>query len=342
MFRKGYMHADIFLVKRNCGYRYAECIISLEGDQVIINTGQRTDIPAFYPEWFINRIREGYVLVRNPYNYNQVTRYRLDPSVVDILCFCTKDPGPILKYLDEISAFRQYWFVTITPYGKDTEANVPPWQEVADSVARLSEKVGRGCVGWRYDPVFIDEKYTVGFHENIFGEMAEKLKDSCGSVTFSFIDLYEKTKKNMPEVKTVPSETQIRLAKAFKSIADENSMQIRSCRENEKLAMYGIDVAGCMTKQVLEEATGEFLDGTSGGNSILDCNCLLGHDIGQYNTCAHFCKYCYANYDRAAVRANMREHDPKSPFLIGGHDRDDRIHDAEQESYISGQMRMRI
>ena len=93
---------------------------------MIINTGQRTDIPAFYSEWFMNRIREGYVMVRNPFYPEQVTRYSLDPAVVDVLAFCTKDPSPMIPYLDEISPFRQFWFVTITPYGRDIEENVPP------------------------------------------------------------------------------------------------------------------------------------------------------------------------------------------------------------------------
>ena len=177
---------------------------------------------------------------------------------------------------------------------------------------------------------------------SVFRDMAEKLNGCVSSVVISFIDLYEKTKKNMPEARTVPMSTQIELSKAFKAIADANNMVIRTCRENENLAEYGIDVAGCMTKEVLEEATGEYLDGTKGGNNILNCNCLLGNDIGEYNTCAHFCKYCYANYDKRAVVENMRRHDPSSPFLIGNSEDDDRIHKAAQKSFISGQMRIKI
>lgn len=91
---------------------------------MIINTGMRTDIPAFYSEWFMNRIREGYVLVRNPYRQDWITRYELDPGVVDCIAFCTKNPAPMLKHLDELSRFHQYWFVTITPYGNNVELNV--------------------------------------------------------------------------------------------------------------------------------------------------------------------------------------------------------------------------
>ncbi len=56
---------------------------------MIIHASMRTDIPAFYSEWFTNRIREGYVRVRNPYDPLQVTEYSLDPEVVDLIVFCS-------------------------------------------------------------------------------------------------------------------------------------------------------------------------------------------------------------------------------------------------------------
>ncbi|MBR1385040.1 MAG: DUF1848 family protein, partial [Ruminococcus sp.] len=115
---------------------------------MIINTGMRTDIPAFYSEWFMNRIRAGFVLVRNPYRPDWITRYELSPDVVDCLAFCTKNPEPMLKHLEELKAYHQYWFVTITPYGRDIEPNVPPKEKVMQDFITLSEKVGVNCVGW--------------------------------------------------------------------------------------------------------------------------------------------------------------------------------------------------
>ena len=104
---------------------------------MIINTGSRTDIPAFYSRWFYNRIREGYVLVRNPYNPEQVSRYRLAPDVVDCISFCTKNPLPMLSRLDEIADFGQLWYVTVTPYGTDIEPGVPRKQSVLEAVREL-------------------------------------------------------------------------------------------------------------------------------------------------------------------------------------------------------------
>lgn len=131
---------------------------------MIIQTGMRTDIPAFYSQWFLNRIKEGFVLVRNPYHPSQVMRYRLSPDVVDLIAFCTKNPTLMLPHLDALDAYGQYWFVTITPYGKEIEPYVPEKQKVVEAFQKLSERIGAECVGWRYDPIFIDETYSILYH----------------------------------------------------------------------------------------------------------------------------------------------------------------------------------
>ena len=140
---------------------------------MIINTGCRTDIPAFYSKWLMNRIREGYVMVRNPYNPSQVTKYSLSPGVVDCLAFCTKNPEPILKYLDELDIYRQFWFVTITPYEKDIEPNVPDKEKVIESFKKLSKHVGIDSISWRYDPIFINDEFTVLRHIECFEKFAK-------------------------------------------------------------------------------------------------------------------------------------------------------------------------
>jgi len=161
---------------------------------MIINTGSRTDIPAYYSEWFYNRIKEGYVLTRNPYYPEQVSKYRLDPEVVDVICFCTKNPEPMLKRLNELKDFKQLWFVTITPYGKEIEPGVPKKDEVIASFQRLSDLVGVKAISWRYDPIFITERYSLDFHIRRFERMAERLQGYVDNCVISFIDLYEKTK----------------------------------------------------------------------------------------------------------------------------------------------------
>lgn len=120
---------------------------------MIINTGNRTDIPAFFSKWFCNRLREGFVCVRSPYAPEKITRYNLDPSVVDCITFCTKNPGPMLPQMQLLSQFNQYWFVTVTPYGKEIEPGVGDKLKILEDVKALSKIVGRQNVAWRYDPV---------------------------------------------------------------------------------------------------------------------------------------------------------------------------------------------
>lgn len=308
---------------------------------MIIDTGNRTDIPAFYSEWFMNRIREGYVMVRNPYSPEQVSRYRLDPEVVDALMFCSKNPEPMVKYLDELSRFRMIWFVTITPYGKGIEPGVPDKRQVIESFKKISDRVGVNAMSWRYDPIFISETYSVDYHIDAFERMAAELEGYTNRVVISFIDLFEKTKKNFPEAKEVVREERFALAKAFAETGRKHGMTIRSCLEGTELAQFGIDVTGCISQTVIEESIGEKLIIPS-SRHILDCNCFMGNDIGAYNSCAHFCKYCYANYDREAVITNMKKHDPHSPFLIGNSMPLDRVNEAEQKSYITNQLEMKI
>ena len=157
---------------------------------MIINTGMRTDIPAFYADWFVNRLKAGFVLVRNPYNPHSVTKYRLTPDVVDLIGFCTKNPAPMLAHMDLLRPFGQYWFVTITPYGKEIEPHVPNKLHVLESFKRLSDLVGADSMGWRYDPVFVSDTYPVERHIRAFEYMAKALSGYTRTAVISFIIIH--------------------------------------------------------------------------------------------------------------------------------------------------------
>lgn len=309
---------------------------------MILNTGSRTDIPAYYSEWFYNRIREGYVLVRNPYFPTQVTRYLLDPEVVDIMVFCTKNPKPMLDkdalFRELTTVFDTFWFVTITPYGTDIEPYVPPKEQVIQSFQALSALVGKQRVSWRYDPVFVTEEYSVKKHVSQFRAMAEALAGYTSQCVISFIDLYEKTKKNFRGIRSVTGEEQEQLTAAFAEIAGDTGLQIHLCCENERLARANVDADGCMSKTVLESALGCKLDVPQEKAARKECACLLGADIGAYNTCGHGCLYCYANYDMTTVTANRKNHNPSAPFLTGGARADDVVKDAAQKPWKNGQL----
>lgn len=309
-----------------------------KGEQMILNTGSRTDIPAYYSRWFYNRLQEGFVFVRNPYYPSQVTKYRLSPEVIDILVFCTKNPEPMLDRLEQLSPYTCFWFVTITPYGRDVEPWVPPKEQVLESVKRLWKTVGTKRISWRYDPVLITEKYSVDYHIQTFEQMAENLAGYTNQCVVSFIDLYEKTKRNFPAVRQVSKEEQEQLVEAFARTAARNHMQIHLCCENRLLARDHVDVLGCMSKEVLEQAAGFRLQIPKTAYARQECSCLLGADIGSYNTCGHGCLYCYANYDRKTVIHNMACHDANSPFLVGHGQDGDIIREARQYSWQDRQM----
>lgn len=182
---------------------------------MIIHASMRTDVPAFYSEWFANRIREGYLRVRNPYNPLQVTEYSLDPEVVDLIVFCTKNPEPMLKYMDLLKSYRTYWYITITPYGADIESGlfktIVSKRKIIETFQQISEIVGAEHIGWRYDPIFVDEKYTVKYHLEQFEGISAALEGYTKNCVISFLDLYQKVKKNFPEAKMVSREQRMYL-----------------------------------------------------------------------------------------------------------------------------------
>ncbi|MCC8150922.1 MAG: DUF1848 domain-containing protein [Lachnospiraceae bacterium] len=307
---------------------------------MILQTGLRTDIPAFYSRWFANRLQAGFVCVRNPYNPVSVTRYTLALDVVDLIGFCTKNPAPMFPYMNLLAPYGQYWFVTITPYGKGIEPNVPEKEKVMESFRELSNIVGIDSVGWRYDPILITDVYTVERHISDFEKMAAVLSGYTRTCVISFIDIYKKVERNFPEARAVRPSERIEIGQVFAKIGQKYGMTVKACAEGKDLEPYGIDCSGCMTVEVFEQALHCHLDVPKRKSIRSECACYLGSDIGAYDTCGHLCRYCYANANAAAVKQNMQRHNPASPFLIGTKGPDDQIHDAKQTSWIDRQMRL--
>ena len=301
---------------------------------MIINTGQRTDIPAFYADWLANRLKEGFVCVRNPYYPGQVSRYRLDPSVVDCIGFCTKDPAPMFRYADLLKPYGQYWFVTITPYGRDIEPNVKDKNQLIEDFRFLSRTAGINSVGWRFDPIFISDKYTAEYQLYAFGRIAAELEGYTKTAVISFIDLYPKVKRNFPEAREVTKEQRLMLGREMVKLAGEHGMTLKPCAEGDELAQFGADCGGCMRLRDYENAIGKKLNAPKKKGARAQCACYLSCDIGAYDTCRHLCRYCYANAEPAKVLARSRLHDPASPFLIGNYEAGDVVNDVPQKSWI--------
>jgi hypothetical protein len=244
----------------------------------------------------------------------------------------------MFPYMDLLKDYGQYWFVTITPYGRDIEPNVPDKHRLLDDFRRLSDMVGIHAIGWRYDPIFVSERYTMEYHIHAFEQITSELDGYTETVVISFIDLYPKVRRNFPEAREVTKEQRLQLGRELIRIASVHGMTVRPCAEGEELAPYGADCGGCMRIGDYEKAIGKSLRVPKKKGARAECSCYLACDIGAYNTCRHLCRYCYANAEPEKVLALSRLHDPGSPFLIGTYMDGDKIHDVPQKSWIDGQM----
>ena len=286
---------------------------------MIISASRRTDIPAFYAEWFFNRINEGFALVRNPMNNSQVRTVSLKADDVDCIVFWTKNPQPIIPRLDTLNKYHYYFQFTLNPYNQDIEPGLPVKAEIMDTFRRLSDKLGAHRVIWRYDPILINEQYTVSYHVDHFGKMAHALKGYTEKATISFIDFYSKIEQNMSKLKIekINSEIKTSLAQQLAAIAHENSLAIDTCAEDIDLSQYGINHAKCIDAALVERITGHPIDAKKDKSQRPACGCAASVDIGAYNTCCHGCQYCYANNNQSAVLKNMEAHNKLSPMMIG-------------------------
>lgn len=287
---------------------------------MIISISRRTDIPACYSEWMLRRFREGFVLVRNPMNFHQVSRVSLSPEVVDGLVFWTKNPLPMMGRLGELEAYPYYVQFTLTAYGRDVEPNLPSKnQALIPAFQELSRRIGRDRVIWRYDPVFLSSCYSMEYHLRYFRVLAAKLSDYTDTCTFSFLDYYRNTAARMRPLAPLPCtvEQQQELAGQFARIAAGYGIRLNTCAEEIDLDSFGISHARCIDPERLGRIAGCRLDIKKDPNQRPECGCAASIDIGAYDTCGNGCLYCYANHSRKALDRNTALHDPASPLLFG-------------------------
>ena len=288
-----------------------------------------------YTEWLLNRFSEGYVLSRNPLFPNKVTRYELTPDKVDCVVFCSKDYSPILPRLHEVTdRFNTYFHYTITAYGRDVEPGVPPIDESIDTLIRLSEQVGPQRVAWRYDPVLLTEKYTVETHLETFERMASEIAPHVDRCIFSFVEMYKKLDRNMPELVPLTDEDKDVLAKGLGSVSARYGMTIQTCGTNGDYTRYGIQRSGCMTLDILGRANGVEFRNLKHNGMREGCHCIESRDIGAYDTCPNGCRYCYANNRPERVAKNMKLHDPDSPLLLGRLRPEDTVVQGSQKTFL--------
>ena len=244
----------------------------------------------------------------------------------------------MFPYMELLKDYGQYWFVTITGYGRDIEPNVPDKHSLLEDFRKLSGIVGLHSIGWRYDPILISDTYTADYHLRAFEQIASALEGFTETAVISFIDLYPGVRRNFPEALEVDKELRHVLGRELVRIASSHGMTVKPCAEGNELAVYGADCSGCMKIRDYEKAIGKSLNAPRRKGARKECACYLSCDIGAYNTCMHMCRYCYANSDPSTVMARNRMHDPRSPFLIGWYMDDDVVHEVDQKSWIDSQL----
>lgn len=303
---------------------------------MLINASGRTDIAAYYSEWLMERITEGFVLSRNPLFPDQVYRYRFTPDVVDCLIFCTKNPAPMVPYLQELKerGFAVFFYVTITGYGQDVEPRVPEYRQVMEVFRQLSCMLGRERVCWRYDPILIHGSYTVAHHLHCFQEMAAALSPYTERCIFSFVQLYQKLAVTFPELRAVSAADKKILLTELGRIARQSGLLLQTCGDGNDYTAYGIGRSGCLSAPVLQKALGRELKPLRPRPTREGCGCLPSSDIGAYDSCPNGCRYCYATRDHAQALRNYQQHDPHSPLLLGQLRPGDQVIDAKQERFV--------
>ena len=290
---------------------------------MIISASRRTDIPAFHSEWMMNRLREGYALIPNPYNAGRRGRVELSPEVTDCIVFWTKNPGPMLGKLKEIEAlgFSYYFEFTLTGYGTDLEPGLMDKERLWDIFSRLSGQAGPERVDWRFDPIIITDKYPASWHKEQFASMCEKMQGRTKRCIISFVDEYAHLGKSIraPEADEIED-----IALSIGKTAEHYGIPVYTCAEASDLSRYGIQKGACIDQNKIEEILGCCIDVKKDTGQRKECGCIASVDIGAYDTCAFGCTYCYANTRAAAVRKKFSACDPLSPML-GGWPRGDEI-----------------
>lgn len=300
---------------------------------MILSVSRRTDIPAFYGDWFINRLKEGFVYVRNPMNIHQVSKIPLTPEKIECIVFWTKNPSEKfikdLKTIDELG-YRYYFQFSVTSYDQKVEVNIPKKTILMERFKQLSNKIGKEKVIWRYDPIFFNEHYNFEYHKKWFEYIAEKLENHTEKCVISFLDYYSKIRSRLilngiPEVQEQQMQE---FAFYLSTIGKKYNIKVESCCEEIDLSGVGIEHGHCIDADLINRICPLQYDFKKDKSQRQACGCIESIDIGSYNTCRNGCIYCYANW-----KDNVNSvYDPNSPILCSTINPDDKITDRAIKS----------
>lgn len=296
---------------------------------MIISASRRTDIPAFYTKWFMNRIRAGYCYVPNPRNMNQLSRVLLDPEDIEAIVFWSKNPAPLMPYLSELDrrGFRYYFQFTLNKYPRALEPNIPSFSDQVTTFRDLSQRIGPRRVVWRYDPIIISSITPFEFHRENFTLIAEELSGATNRVMVSIVDFYKKTERRLSELEKeeglIFNREPLHLADTdnlLRDMADTASkycMKVFTCAEEKDYSFTGVLPGRCIDNMLINELWSLNIKYDKDPFQRQSCLCAASKDIGVNDTCIHGCPYCYSTMNHALAQRRYNEHDPASPVLCG-------------------------
>ena len=291
---------------------------------MIISCSRRTDIPAFYSKWLMNRIRQGFVVVPNPFNPKQVSRIGLGPDSVTAFVFWTRWAKPLMRYLPELDerGYPYYFLYTLNNYPAVFETNAPDTSKVIENIRELSGRIGPGRVIWRYDPIFYTEEIDFDFHLKNFEYLSSELKGTTKKVIISIITFYSKTERRMLKTGAELIEYPVGDAKEqdflreMSKAARRNEMKMEICSYPGDLSHIDIEASRCVDNRLLEREFGIQLPYKKDKGQRPDCTCHVSRDIGMNNTCIFGCRYCYATMSQRSAKERYKRHDPDCDRLI--------------------------
>jgi hypothetical protein len=289
----------------------------------IISASRRTDIPAFYSEWFMNRIRAGFAEYKNPFG-GQRHRVSLSPEEVSCIVFWSRDYRPLLSHLDELErrGFAFVFHFTITGLPAAFDAFNPPTETAIETCRELAARYGAQRALWRYDPVVFSDQTDALYHAKRFRELASRLEGTTERCYFSFLDFYTKIEHNLEKVEREtglrcfdPQEAEKKdLASALAQAGGDHGISLYACCED--FAVGGAVHKGhCVDAELIRALFPERAASVPIKPTRPGCGCYESRDIGAYDTCGHGCVYCYANSDRNTAKKNAETHDPASASL---------------------------
>lgn len=295
---------------------------------MIISASRRTDIPAFYSQWFINRIRAGFCVVPNPFNTKQLSHVSLKPDDVDVIVFWSKNPSPLISHLDELDAlgFRYYFQFTFNDYPYALEPGVPSAYERVETFLKLSKRLGSMRVIWRYDPIIISNMTSVDFHRETFARIANDLSGATHRVMVSICDFYAKTDRRLATLQqegysfdkeAAYSKDMTNLLRDIAIIATKHNIEVHTCAEDLNFSDLGIQPGMCIDADLVRKIWGISVCAMKDPTQRGHCRCVVSKDIGMNDTCMHGCRYCYATRNNALAERRHSEHDPNSPAIWG-------------------------